>query len=53
MNGKKPTRAQRRIIEAYRLNTHNWLVQKDTSEILQLVHRYTNTVRILKKRGRV
>lgn len=50
MNGKKPTRKQREFIERYRLNSRNWLVQKDTTEILQIVHRYSDSVRILPKK---
>jgi len=49
VKGKNPTRRQRKFIEKYRLNSSNWLVQKDTTQILQIVHRYTDTVKILPK----
>jgi len=38
-NGKKPTLAQRKLMEENRLNSNNWLVVKDTPEKLVLVSR--------------
>lgn len=49
MRGKNPTREQRKFIERQRLNSNNWLVQKDTSEIMQLVHRVSNKVKVIQK----
>ena len=40
MKGKKPTYEERKMIEKAGLDTYEWLVQKDTSSIIQLVHRY-------------
>ena len=42
MKGKKPTYEERKLIERAGLDTYEWLVQKDTSSIIQLVHRYDN-----------
>ena len=50
MKGKKPTYNQRKFIQAHRLNASNWLVQKDTPEIMQLVYRHDDKkIRIIKK----
>jgi hypothetical protein len=46
---KKPNRAQKAIIKANNINVENWMVERDTSEELVLVHRHTNTMRIIKK----
>lgn len=48
-NGKKPTVAQRKFIEGYGLNAENWLVAKDTSESMVLLHRFTDSIKILPK----
>lgn len=49
-NGKKPTRAQRVIIEEkYHLNSDNWLVVKDTSTEMLIVHRDTGRTRTIIK----
>lgn len=52
MKGKRPTVAQRRIIEnACKLNSSDWLVQKDSPDLLQIVHRYSDKVRMYRKEG--
>lgn len=38
--GKKPTYYQRKEIEAYGLDSRDWLVSKDTPSEMVLVHRY-------------
>ena len=49
-NAKKPTRAQRKLIEYYKLDAHDWLVIKDTSTELVIVHRHSDrTMRTIKK----
>ena len=49
-HGKKPTVAQRKLIESRRLDPNNWLVVKDTSTEMVLVHRHFdgNTRTIIK-----
>ena len=49
-NGKKPTYSQRKLIEKWKLDAHDWLVVKDTPEQLVLVHKYSDkTTRIIPK----
>ena len=39
-HGKKPTVAQMKLMVKWRLNPENWLVVKDTSTEMVLVHRH-------------
>ena len=39
MKGKKPTYEERKLIAKAGLDTYEWLVQKNTSTIIQLVNR--------------
>ena len=48
-HGKNPTKAQKRIMTYYRLCYQDWLVTKCTDKELHIVHRYTDTQRILRK----
>lgn len=49
-NGKKPTYEQRKQIQAYGLDSHDWLVSKDTSTEMVLVHRLLDsTTRTISK----
>ena len=43
--------AQRKFIEKHSLNSNDWLVQKDTTEFMQILHRYSDKVRVLKKQS--
>lgn len=39
-NPKKPTVRQRKLIESYRnYNSDNWLINKDTSSEMHIIHR--------------
>lgn len=49
MRGKKPTIKQGKFMQANNLNWEDWLTQKDTPELLQIVNRTTQEVRVLKK----
>ena len=42
---KKPTREQRKLIQAKRLNPANWMVERDTPTEIVLVHRHSDTTR--------
>lgn len=42
--GKKPSYGQRKLIESYGLDAHDWLVSKDTTTEMVLVHRYLDSV---------
>lgn len=49
-HGKKPTVAQRKLIAARNLDPAMWLIVKDMSDTMVLVHRYSDrTTRIIHK----
>lgn len=48
-NGKKPTYEQRKVIQMVGLDAHDWLVVKDTSTEMVLIHKYSNTSRTIMK----
>ena len=52
-HGKKPTRAQRKLMEKWRLNPADWLVVTNTPEAMTIVHRHFDgkTKKIPKWRG--
>lgn len=49
MKGKNPTREQRKILFKNGLDSCNWLVQKDTPDKMQLIHRDTKEVKVVFK----
>lgn len=49
-HGCKPTRDQRKLLERNRLNSADWLVVKDTTELMEIVHRFSEkTVKVIYK----
>ena len=49
-NGKNPTREQRKLMQKWKLDSSMWLVVKDTSEKMELVHRhFERTKKIIPK----
>jgi hypothetical protein len=49
-HGKKPTVAQRNLMQKWKLDPAVWLVTKDTSAEIHLVHRFSDrTTRIIHK----
>jgi hypothetical protein len=47
---KKPTREQRKLIEHCGLDAHDWMVIKDTSTEMTIVHRHSDrTMRTIQK----
>ena len=44
-HGKKPTVAQRRMMEKHGLGSGMWLVVKDTPQRMELVHRWSDRTR--------
>lgn len=49
-NPKKPTREQRKFLERNKLNSADWLVVKDTPEMMEIVHRFSDkTVKVIYK----
>lgn len=48
-NGKRPTKKQKIFLKENHFRPENWLVVKNTSTALQVVHRYTGAVRTIPK----
>lgn len=48
-HGKKPTREQRKLMEAWHLNSADWYVVKDTPDEMHITHRYVNKQKIIPK----
>ena len=49
-HGKNPTVKQKKLMTAWHLNCENWLVVKDTSTEMVIVHRDTGVQRAIPKR---
>lgn len=47
-NGKRPTRAQKMLIKEAGLNPNNWLVVKNLHDQMHIVHRETNSERVIR-----
>ena len=50
-NPKNPTRRQKALIKYLGLNVENWLVTKDTPELLAIVHRLSGQIKTYTKKG--
>ena len=49
-HGKKPTREQRKLMAKWKVDTYDWLVERETSTELVLVHRhFDNKTKIIPK----
>lgn len=49
-NGKRPTYTQRKLIEQWKMDAHDWLVIKDTSTEMVIQHRHSEkTTRTIPK----
>ncbi|WP_173799899.1 DUF6906 family protein [Domibacillus mangrovi] len=46
-NGKKPSRAARKVILSYGLSPNNWLISKKHNGMYTLVHRHTEQVKVI------
>ena len=44
-NGKKPTVRQCKMMQKNGMTSADWLVVKDTPELIELVHRYSDTTK--------
>ena len=51
-HGKRPTVAQRKYIQSFRLNTENWLVVRDNNEEFVIRHRLSDKEMKLQRRER-
>ena len=49
-HGLKPTRRQKELIKAARLNVNDWLVTKNLPGELHIEHRHCGKVRVLRKK---
>ena len=48
-HGKKPTREQRKLMQKWRVNTQDWLVERETLSELVLRHRHFDKIKIIPK----
>ena len=48
-HGKKPTREQRKLMAKWEVDTYDWLVERETSTELVLIHRHLDTKKIIPK----
>lgn len=49
-HGKKPTREQRKLMEKWKVNTYDWLVERETLSELVIIHRhFDNKKKIIPK----
>lgn len=48
-HGKNPTRKQKALMKAARLNCENWLVVKDTAAEMVIQNRQTDKTRTIRK----
>lgn len=46
---KKPTRANKELISENRLRADNWMVIRESSSELEIIHKKSGKTRILKK----
>ena len=53
-HGTKPTREQRKLMEKWKVNTMDWLVERETNNELVLRHRhFDNKTKVIPKGVRV
>ena len=48
-HGKKPTREQRKLMQKWKVNTQDWLVERETLSELVLRHRHFDKTKIIPK----
>lgn len=48
-HGTKPTREQRKLMDKWKVNTYDWLVERETSTELVLVHRHFDKTKVIPK----
>ncbi|MED3090360.1 DUF6906 family protein [Bacillus toyonensis] len=46
-NGKNPNKKEKIHINSYNLNPDSWLIYKKADGQLHLVHRHTNSIRVI------
>ena len=50
-HGRKPTREQRKLMMKWNVNTYDWLVERETSTELVLVHKHFDNKRKVIPKG--
>ena len=48
-HGVRPTREQRKLMEKWKVNTQDWLVERETNNELVLRHRHFDKTKIIPK----
>ena len=49
-HGKKPTREQRKLMQKWKVNSQDWLVERETITELVLIHRhFENKTKVIPK----
>ncbi len=48
-HGKKPSREQRKLMMKWKVNTYDWLVERETLTELVLIHRHFDKKKIIPK----
>ena len=48
-HGVKPTRQQRKLMEKWKVNTQDWLVERETQNELVLRNRHFDKIKIIPK----
>ena len=48
-HGTKPTRQQRKLMEKWKVNTMDWLVERETNNELVLRHRHFDKTKTIQK----
>ncbi len=49
-HGKRPTVRQKKVMSEWRLNVENWLVERETTDEMIVVHRHSGTKRTIRKK---
>lgn len=44
-HGKRPTKKVKEMLSEKRLNPKNWLVERQTNEVIVVIHKETGTLR--------
>lgn len=49
-NGKRPTKSQKKLLSSLGIHPDDWLISKNTSTEMIIVHRFTERTRSIPKR---
>lgn len=48
-HGRRPTREQRKLMQKWKMNSEDWLVERETPHELVLIHRHFDKTKIIPK----